>query len=123
MAALAQLGEHQTEDLKVPGSIPGLGILQAVKHGAWPSQAAASMLGCVLRSCVSPVNVCMFVLFVYDAAIPHAETSPCVHTCTRRRRLSDASGFLRRQSSEPQCLRICLPVQLTLAKKSRAWPR
>ena len=26
-AVLAQLGERQTEDLKVPGSIPGLGIL------------------------------------------------------------------------------------------------
>ena len=26
-AALAQLGERQTEDLKVPGSIPGGGIL------------------------------------------------------------------------------------------------
>ena len=26
-AAIAQLGERQTEDLKVPGSIPGLGIL------------------------------------------------------------------------------------------------
>ena len=25
-AAVAQLGERQTEDLKVPGSIPGLGI-------------------------------------------------------------------------------------------------
>ena len=25
-AAIAQLGEHQTEDLKVPGSIPGGGI-------------------------------------------------------------------------------------------------
>ena len=25
-AALAQLGERQTEDLKIPGSIPGLGI-------------------------------------------------------------------------------------------------
>ena len=25
MAAIAQLGERQTEDLKVPGSIPGLG--------------------------------------------------------------------------------------------------
>ena len=24
-AAIAQLGERQTEDLKVPGSIPGLG--------------------------------------------------------------------------------------------------
>ena len=26
-AAIAQLGERQTEDLKVPGSIPGLGSL------------------------------------------------------------------------------------------------
>ena len=25
-AAIAQLGERQTEDLKAPGSIPGLGI-------------------------------------------------------------------------------------------------
>ena len=25
--AIAQLGERQTEDLQVPGSIPGLGIL------------------------------------------------------------------------------------------------
>ena len=28
-AAIAQLGERQTEDLKVPGSIPGLGILHS----------------------------------------------------------------------------------------------
>ena len=27
VAAIAQLGERQTEDLKVPGSIPGLGII------------------------------------------------------------------------------------------------
>ena len=27
LAAIAQLGERQTEDLEVPGSIPGLGIL------------------------------------------------------------------------------------------------
>ena len=29
VAAIAQLGERQTEDLKVPGSIPGLGIVLA----------------------------------------------------------------------------------------------
>ena len=28
-AAIAQLGERQTEDLKVPASIPGLGMLQS----------------------------------------------------------------------------------------------
>ena len=27
IAAIAQLGERQTEDLKVPGSIPGLGTV------------------------------------------------------------------------------------------------
>ena len=27
IAAIAQLGERQTEDLEVPGSIPGLGIV------------------------------------------------------------------------------------------------
>ena len=30
VAAIAQLGERQTEDLKVPGSIPGLGIISVV---------------------------------------------------------------------------------------------
>ena len=30
-AAIAQLGERQTEDLKVPGSIPGLGICSCCK--------------------------------------------------------------------------------------------
>ena len=29
-AAIAQLGERQTEDLKVPGSIPGLGSFRVV---------------------------------------------------------------------------------------------
>ena len=31
-AAIAQLGERQTEDLKVPGSIPGLGIFARPRH-------------------------------------------------------------------------------------------
>ena len=31
-AAIAQLGERQTEDLKVPGSIPGLGTFPASPH-------------------------------------------------------------------------------------------
>ena len=41
-AAIAQLGERQTEDLKVPGSIPGLGIFEkpcfAVKRHAHGKQ-------------------------------------------------------------------------------------
>ena len=32
MAAIAQLGECQTEDLKVPGSIPGLGRVSVCPH-------------------------------------------------------------------------------------------
>ena len=32
-AAIAQLGERQTEDLKVPGSIPGLGIFSGLCAG------------------------------------------------------------------------------------------
>ena len=34
LAAIAQLGERQTEDLKVPGSIPGLGIYM-LEPGLW----------------------------------------------------------------------------------------
>ena len=33
-AAIAQLGERQTEDLKVPGSIPGLGTGETARAGA-----------------------------------------------------------------------------------------
>ena len=49
MAAIAQLGERQTEDLKVPGSIPGLGMFLFSKDvaqciascgGAFPSKVA-----------------------------------------------------------------------------------
>ena len=35
MAAIAQLGERQTEDLKVPGSIPGLGIFSNSMYSSW----------------------------------------------------------------------------------------
>ena len=35
-AAIAQLGERQTEDLKVPGSIPGLGTF--LIFGVWGAQ-------------------------------------------------------------------------------------
>ena len=51
-AAIAQLGERQTEDLKVPGSIPGLGMSTlgpedwcgadvCVEAGATPATARA----------------------------------------------------------------------------------
>ena len=34
-AAIAQLGERQTEDLEVPGSIPGFGILCPRTFSGW----------------------------------------------------------------------------------------
>ena len=40
VAALAQLGERQTEDLKVPGSIPGGGTF-FYKLSHWPSGKAS----------------------------------------------------------------------------------
>jgi hypothetical protein len=42
IAAIAQLGERQTEDLKIPGSIPGLGIF--VKPSKLHPQAPKSPL-------------------------------------------------------------------------------
>ena len=53
MAAIAQLGERQTEDLKVPGSIPGFGMLHAAQCCAWLSKAPApcAMLRAVLAAC------------------------------------------------------------------------
>ena len=58
-AAIAQLGERQTEDLKVPGSIPGLGISSCYcsvaiqghlrsptrRQGSSPAQSSTYMLG------------------------------------------------------------------------------
>ena len=41
-AAIAQLGKRQTEDLKVPGSIPGLGISSGYRSSAM-AQAAPSL--------------------------------------------------------------------------------
>ena len=41
-AAIAQLGERQTEDLKVPGSIPGLGISYEVC--LWPRFSSVCIL-------------------------------------------------------------------------------
>ena len=42
IAAIAQLGERQTEDLKVPGSIPGLGII--FWHYAFKQKNAIALL-------------------------------------------------------------------------------
>ena len=68
IAAIAQLGERQTEDLKVPGSIPGLGIdsfghshicfsilniLQLLLHPFFPVSLSLSLSSSGLHSCTS----------------------------------------------------------------------
>ena len=62
MAAIAQLGERHTEDLKVPGSIPGLGMLHA---GRWGVNAA--LRAALLRA---PGQLLFVRPLVYDAATP-----------------------------------------------------
>ena len=47
-AAIAQLGERQTEDLKVPGSIPGLGTIG--KRPLWKRQIDCQCYGKKLRA-------------------------------------------------------------------------
>jgi hypothetical protein len=52
MAAIAQLGERQTEDLKVPGSIPGLGTHLFTVLGV--GLVGSDICWCLcLRNCVS----------------------------------------------------------------------
>ena len=50
-AAIAQLGERQTEDLKVPGSIPGLGTFAScVSHVRCPLRTSnRHLFGMILR--------------------------------------------------------------------------
>ena len=45
-AAIAQLGERQTEDLKVPGSIPGLGTYDSCR-----SQKQSTLIQAVVVTC------------------------------------------------------------------------
>ena len=49
-AAIAQLGERQTEDLKVPGSIPGLGMFY---ESLWEKEGNSSWL---LAACVETLT-------------------------------------------------------------------
>ena len=44
-ASIAQLGERQTEDLKVPGSIPGLGIFNPICLIVFENQVTLAFVG------------------------------------------------------------------------------
>ena len=70
-AAIAQLGERQTEDLKVPGSIPGLGMLHA---GRWEGGGPTAVLRSALLR--APGQLLFVRPLVYDAATPRAEERP-----------------------------------------------
>ena len=62
MAAIAQLGERQTEDLKVPGSIPGLGIL-TVRRTSKVKQVFGSLILvdiCTLTTKIRAAHTCMW---------------------------------------------------------------
>ena len=63
MAAIAQLGERQTEDLKVPGSIPGLGI-DSFGHS---------------HICFSILNILQLLLHPFF----FAESPKCLHLAAR----------------------------------------
>ena len=63
-AAIAQLGERQTEDLKVRGSIPGLGILSHV-HLCLVSCFALSCRVVSILCCVCFCAVCLRLRRVY----------------------------------------------------------
>ena len=49
-AAIAQLGERQTEDLKVPGSVPGLGNLVRVVVKLWADAFVCQLCGCAVHT-------------------------------------------------------------------------
>ena len=70
-AAIAQLGERQTEDLKVPGSILGLGRCYARSGGHRPLQRALWLLQGALRG-----NVFMPVRPAASCATNSAVRSP-----------------------------------------------
>ena len=61
VAAIAQLGERQTEDLKVPVSIPELGIARRQQRGGWAGRGVdGGVCGCV--GCMPYVLACIYAL-------------------------------------------------------------
>ena len=78
-AAIAQLGERQTEDLKVPGSIPGLGSCYARSGGHRPLQRALWLLQGALRGNVfmpvRPVSSCATNSAVRSPQLPWQDTA------------------------------------------------
>ena len=78
-AAIAQLGERQTEDLKVPGSIPGLGMDSVEKsqsgcsHFFRARQCDLGRVGIVCGiSCVRNKLAALFVWLVCWGKLPQS---------------------------------------------------
>ena len=100
-AHVAQLGERQTGDLKVPGSIPGLGMLHAGRWGVNAVLRAALLRAPGQLLCVRPL-----VLRCCDAAhrgaphvLRHAHAATHGHTCLAFR----GGGAVSRNTWTPMC--------------------
>ncbi len=78
-AAIAQLGERQTEDLKVPGSIPGLGMLFAPLERASPFARKVAFWHCVASLLVMPQAAYP----THFAQSPRCDQSPATRNRTR----------------------------------------
>ena len=101
MAAIAQLGERQTEDLKVPGSIPGLGMLHAGRWGVNAALRAALLRAPGQLLCVRPL-----VLRCCDATrrgVPHVLRHAHAATRGQARLAFGGGGAVSRNTWTPMC--------------------
>jgi hypothetical protein len=77
LAAIAQLGERQTEDLKVPGSIPGLGTM--------PELGFIMMVGCCqMHARGNPNTLVACRPCTRPGASTRCSTNECSHTGSNR---------------------------------------
>ena len=100
-AAIAQLGERQTEDLKVPGSIPGLGMLHT---GQW--EVNAGLRAALLRAPGQLLFVRPLVLRCHDATrrgMPHVLRHAHAATHGQTRLAFWGGGAVSRNTWTPMC--------------------
>jgi hypothetical protein len=103
MAAIAQLGERQTEDLKDPGSIPGLGTLSegcVFVTVRWSE--GSSLHKAALTSMDAPTNL------LFHKRIP-------IPTCTTDAAQIRLESVVENQAWPETSLRRTLPKQRVLA--------
>ena len=79
-AAIAQLGERQTEDLKVPGSIPGLGICF---RAVFVARIVLGVLRCTLHALVGWYSSGTMRFSCFENLACQAEFCSCGCCCCR----------------------------------------